>query len=382
MPSDWDIVGHEQAVDLLTRAIERRRIGHAYLFSGPQGVGKRSLAVTFAQALNCERSGPSASPPSATDDLTPGLSLALTRERGAGGEGRSPVGGEGRIPGGGGSFAPCGQCRRCRLIAAGGHPEVRTVSVQPPHRVIRVADVESIQADAALRASDVFRKVYILEQVELLHPDAANRLLKTIEEPPPSVVMLLTTVDPEATLATIVSRCQHVRLRPLEHERLAQRLVEGSGLEPERAALIAALAEGCVGRAQTLVTTPRLLERRSELLDELSRLLVGDRVARLAYARSLGDRWSRDQDSVREVLGTWLRWWRDVLLTQGGLTDRIVNLDRRREIAHLASSLSPSEVSAAVTQLRDVLQMLDQNVNARLALDVATLDLPRPGRAA
>jgi len=339
VPSDWGIVGHEQAVDLLARAIERRRIGHAYLFSGPQGVGKRSLAVAFAQALNCERSGPPAS-------------------------------------------APCGTCRRCRLIAAGSHPEVRTVSVQPPHRVIRVADVESIQADAALRASDVFRKIYILEQVELLHPDAANRLLKTIEEPPSSVVMLLTTVDPEATMETIVSRCQHVRMRPLGRARLAQRLVERSEREPEQAALIAALSDGCVGRAETLVATPRLLERRSDLLDELSRLLVGDRVARLAYARSLGDRWSRDQDSVREVLGTWLRWWRDILLTQGGLVERIVNVDRRREIERLASMLSPGEVSAAVTRLRDVLQMLDQNVNARLALDVATLDLPRPGRAA
>ena len=146
---------------------------------------------------------------------------------------------------------PCGACRRCRLIAADAHPEVRVVGVQPPHRVIRVADVESIQADAALRAADVYRKVYVLEQAELLHPDAANRLLKTIEEPPSSVVMILTTVDPEATLETIVSRCQHLRLRPLRRDRLAQHLVETSGLAPERADLLAALAEGCVGRALT-----------------------------------------------------------------------------------------------------------------------------------
>jgi len=349
----WGIVGHERAVDLLRRAIRTRRIGHAYLISGPLGVGKRTLAVRLAQALNCERLGPGASPhPNPLPE----------------GEGVDEP--------------PCGICRRCRLIAADAHPEVRVVGVQAPHRVIRVADVESIQADAALRAADVYRKVYVLEQAELLHPDAANRLLKTIEEPPPSVVMILTTVDPEATLETIVSRCQHLRLRPLRRDPLAQHLVTVSGLAPERAELLAALADGCVGRALSLAHDDRALERRSRLLDEMADLLNADRVARLQYARTLGDRWSKDPDGVREVLSTWLRWWRDVLLIQGGLDERIVNLDRRPALERLARALSSAEAGAAVSSIRDVLQMLDQNVNARLALDVATLDLPRPDRAA
>jgi len=254
--------------------------------------------------------------------------------------------------------------------------------VQPPHRVIRVADVESIQADAALRAADVYRKVYVLEQAELLHPYAANRLLKTIEEPPPSVVMVLTTVDPTATLETIVSRCQHLRLRPLQRDRLTAHLVEAAGLAPERAELLAALSEGCVGRALALHDDARALERRERHLDDLAALLDGDRVARLQFARTLGDRWSKDQDSVREVLAAWLRWWRDVLLLQSGLEDRIVNLDRRADLGRLARALSSQEAAAAVTSVRDVLQMLDQNANARLALDVLTLDLPRPERVA
>jgi DNA polymerase-3 subunit delta' len=342
----WDIVGHERVVDLLRRALRDRRIGHAYLISGPQGVGKRTLAIRLAQALNCERLGPGA-------------------ERGLLDDARD-------------AEPPCGACRRCRLIASGNHPEVRVVGVQPPSRVIRVADVESIQSDAALRAADVFRKVYVLEQAELLHPDAANRLLKTIEEPPPSVVMILTTVDPEATMETIVSRCQHLRLRPLRRDHLSAHLVGSLGLAPERAELLAALSEGCVGRALSLADDEKALERRARLLDELTSLLDMDRVARLQYARTLGDRWSKDQDGVREVLGIWLRWWRDVLLLQGGLDGRIVNLDRRSGLERLARALSSQEVGAAVSSVRDVLQMLDQNVNARLALDVVVLDLPRP----
>jgi DNA polymerase-3 subunit delta' len=194
--------------------------------------------------------------------------------------------------------------------------------------------------------------------------------------------MILTTVDPEATMETIVSRCQHLRLRPLQRDRLAKHLVETLGLASERAELLAALSDGCVGRARTLAADERALDRRSRLLDELATLLDADRVARLQYARTLGDRWSKDQDSVREVIGTWLRWWRDVLLMQGGLDSRVVNLDRRPALERQARALSSQEVGAAVSSARDILQMLDQNVNARLALDVVALDLPRPDRAA
>ncbi len=354
--SNWGIVGHERVVEQLRRAISHRRIGHAYLFSGPLGVGKRTLAMRLAQALNCERLGPAA-PPSLLD-------------RGF------------LVDGGAAPEPPCRACRHCRLIESGSHPEVRVVGVQPPHRVLRVADVESIQADAALRAADVFRKVYVLEQAELLHPDAANRLLKTIEEPPSSVVMILTTVDPEATLETIVSRCQHLRLRQLPRARLTEHLEVSRGLAADRAELLAALSDGCVGRALALASDDKALERRTKHLDDLTMLFNSDRMARLAYSRTLGDRWSKDQESVREVLAAWLRWWRDVLLTQNGLHHRVVNLDRRSVLERHAQMLTPADAAAAVSNVRDVIQMLDQNVNARLALDVMALDLPRPDRAA
>ncbi len=341
-----DIVGHERAVDLLRRSIHNQRLGHAYLLSGPRGIGKRTLAVELARAVNCE-TGSGAALPRLADGAEP----------------------------------PCGACRRCRLIAEGKHPEVRLVAVQPPHKVIRVADVESIQADAALRPADAYRKVYVVQQAELLHPDAANRLLKTIEEPPPSVMLVLTTVDPEATLETIVSRCQHIRLRPLPTDRLAHELGR-RGLAPERAQLLAALAEGAVGRALTLAADERLLERLSRLLDDLDDLLLADRVERLQYARTLGDAWAKNPEAVREALETWLRWWRDVLLVQRGAVGRVVNVDRRTDLDRHASGLAPAAVGAAIAQARDTLQMLDQNVNARLALDVALLDLPRRARAA
>ena len=345
----WDVVGHERAVDLLRRSILHGRVGHAYLLSGPRGIGKRTLALELARAVNCETAGPGAGP--ALPDLTAA------------------------------DEPPCGVCRRCRLIAEGKHPEVRVVGVQAPHKVIRVADVESIQADAALRPADAYRKVYVIQQAELLHLDAANRLLKTIEEPPPSVMIVLTTVDPEATLETIVSRCQHVRLRPLPTDRLAHEL-GARGIAPEPAELLAALAEGAVGRALALAADDRVLERRARVLDELDGLVGADRVERLTYARTLGDAWTKSPESVRETLQTWLRWWRDVLLVQRSAPGRIVNVDHRADLERHAGTFTPAVVAEAIARTRDTLLMLDQNVNARLALDVMLLDLPRPARAA
>ena len=348
----WGIVGHARAVDLLRRSIAHDRVSHAYLFSGPPKVGKRTLALEFARALNCERLDGSGSPAAGV----------------GGGDPREGA-------------DPCNGCRHCRLIAEGKHPEVRVIGVQPPHRVVRVADIESIQSDAALRPADVRRKVYILEQAELLHPDAANRLLKTIEEPSEHVVMVLTTSDAEATLPTIVSRCQQVRLRALPRPELARYLVEARGLARERADLLAALGEGRVGWALEALADEKRLERRTRLLDELAGLVDADRIERLQYARGLADRWSGHPETVRETLEAWVRWWRDVLLLQRRV-DGIVNLDRRDELEGQAARLPAAAVIAALASARDTLLMLEQNVNARLALDVAALDLPWPERVA
>jgi DNA polymerase-3 subunit delta' len=326
----WNIVGHERAVELLRRSVAQNRVSHAYLFSGPPRIGKHTLAIELARALNCE-----------------------------------------------GTEAPCGKCRRCRLIGEGKHPEVRTVSLQPPHRVIRVADVESMQADAALRPADVSRKVYIVEQAELLHPDAAARLLKTIEEPPPAVVIVLTTVDAEATLPTIVSRCQQVRLRALPRRELADHLVRTRSVGSEQAELLAALSEGRLGWALDALDDTKILDRRAAVLDQLDELVVADRVERLAQARALADRWGTRPEIVRETLEIWLRWWRDVLLIQRDAARGVVNLDRQDTLEGHARQLSPRIVAGAVASARDTLLMLDQNVNARLALDVGMLELPR-----
>jgi DNA polymerase-3 subunit delta' len=325
----WNVAGHEQAVDLLRRSIETGRVSHAYLLSGPRQVGKCTLALELAKALNCEAASP-----------------------------------------------PCGSCRRCRLIERGLHPEVVVISVQPPHRVLRVEDVEAIQAEAALLPTDTERKVFVIREAELLHPDAAARLLKTLEEPPPSVVQVLTTSDPEAMLPTLVSRCQQVRLRPLGRERLADYLMSERGVASEHARLVASLADGCVGRALELAHDDALDARRRRL-EDLWALSTAGRAERLRRARTLAERWSARPDEVRVSLQEWIGWWRDVLLVKRGLEGRVTNVDHVETARRQATALSVQTIVEAVTSARDTLEMLDENVHARLALDVAFLSIPR-----
>ncbi|MCA1645237.1 MAG: DNA polymerase III subunit delta', partial [Chloroflexi bacterium] len=206
------LIGHRDALAWLNRALHTGRFAHAYLITGPRSVGKRTFALEIAQALNC---------------LAPNLD-----ER------------------------PDHACQHCRLIERMVHPDVRLVRRAPERRLISLKpaagagsprdfsdNVQFIQADAQLKPVMGRSKVYVIVNAEELAEDAGNRLLKTLEEPPASVVFLLTAIERGAVLPTIASRCHEIRLRPAARAELAAALV-GMGTAPERAAQLAALAGG------------------------------------------------------------------------------------------------------------------------------------------
>jgi DNA polymerase-3 subunit delta' len=220
-------------------------------------------------------------------------------------------------------------------------------------------------------------KVYLIVYAEELAEDAGNRLLKTLEEPPPFVVFLLTAIERGGVLPTIASRCQEIRLRPAPRADLAKALVE-SGTEPERAQQLAALAGGRQGWALAASRDTELFEQQQLYAEQLMQALGGSRIDRLLRARALSERWSSQPETVRETLRVWMSWWRDVILVQLGLFNRSVHLEagEQRALRAAADRVDPNAARQAAAAIQQTLADLDTNVNARLALDLLLLRLP------
>lgn len=325
----WPVVGHEWALDLLAHAIRSGRPSHAYLFTGPAQVGKTTVAQAVAQALVCEHS--------------------------ASGDG-----------------APCGECRTCRRVAENRYPDIQLVTAAK--NVIQIDQVRALQADAVISSLENRYKVFIISEIERATLPAANALLKTLEEPSPQVVLLLTSNRRDLVLPTIVSRCQIVSLRPLPAAQISQALQARWGADEARALLLARLSAGRLGWAVTAHTDPDLWQARAKRLDDLLVLNAEGPLGRLAYAETL----SRASADAENALGLWASWWRDILLVQQRMDRDVLNLDRKAQLIQQAGLYRPEQVEAALLDLMQTLRRIRANVNLRLALDVLLLRLPKP----
>ncbi len=320
-----NIIGHEWAIELLQRQVKNNRTPQSLLIAGPLNVGKATLARYFAQFLNCQN--------------------ADTR--------------------------PCGACLSCRKVVTGNHPDVRLLD--DDDQALKIEQIRDLQHELSLSPVEGRHRVAVLANFERATASAANALLKTLEEPASSVVIILTAPDPGSLLPTIVSRCQTVTLRPLPTQQVLAGLQQRWQAAPEQAELLAQLSGGRLGWAVRGLTDELFLERRSRWLNDLKDLLQMQRAERLAYAQEL----SRDTALLKEALTLWLTIWRDLLLLASGSHTRIVNLDYQDALQRLARQSSTHQAAEAVTRLQTALLNLDKNVNARLNLEVLLLKLPR-----
>jgi len=304
----WELIGHKWATDLLARQVASGTARHAYLIVGPRGVGRRTLALWLAAALNCEQ-----------------------RDK---------------------SGYPCGTCHSCKRIRQMTHPDLMLVEAEQEGRQLRVEQMRDLQHGLALSPYEADYRVAILHRFEEANESASNALLKMLEEPPPRVVILLTASSIDQLLPTITSRCEVIRLRPLSISILTAGLEKQSSLSHNEAEQLANIAGGRPGYALRLAEQSTEAKNRSRWLEDLLGLLVSNRAKRFAYSGKLAK--LKDRSIVREELMVWITFWRDVLLKSAGADVFISNVDFKDPIKHLAEAFEYQQVYQFVAALERV----------------------------
>jgi DNA polymerase-3 subunit delta' len=325
----WQIAGQDKILALLNYSLKTNNIAHAYLLVGPRHVGKGTLALNLAQALNCDGDNP-----------------------------------------------PCGQCRSCRRILEGKHADVTSTGLAS-RTEISIDDIRELQHLANLPPYEGKCKVFIIEDAEYLSTEAANSLLKVLEEPPPKVTWLLLAADEQRLLPTVASRCQRLELKPIPLEQTQKILTDSYNVDLSKVKLLAHLCQGCLGWALSVLADDKLFQQRCQRIDKLSSLLTASLEERFAYAQELAAQLSQDRKSVAEVAKIWLSWWRDLMLIKGNCKEAITNIDYETVLEEQAEILSLSEIKRFISNLSSAQEEISQNVNPRLAFESLMLNLPR-----
>lgn len=320
----WQTIGHERAQRFLQRAIARQSLGHATLLAGPQSVGKTTLALDVTAALLCSE-----------------------RSEGA-----------------------CWQCTHCKGVQRRLHSDLHLVELEEGRKTIRVEQIAALQRAVALRPYQAAQRVAIIRDAHLLQPEASQRLLKTLEEPPPYNTLILTATATHLLPATLVSRCQVMRLSALPQSLIRSTLIE-RGAPEQDAAFLAAASLGRLGWAISASQQPELREQEEAIVAVLIEILRSDRAARTALVDSL----LNETSDLERLFELWNEWWRSLLLFQAGAADDDKGISQALgDSAGMASS--PSEIVRVIKRIDETREWVRANVNPRLALETLVLHLP------
>lgn len=320
-----DIYGHEKKIEIIRKTLAQKRIAHAYLFSGIQAIGKRTLAGEFIKAINCEKS----------DSL----------------------------------HDACGECVSCRKIDHKSHPDV--FSVEAEGQFIRIDSIREMQKRITCKPLEAKMRGFIIDDADKMNDQSANALLKMLEEPSPSNLLILVTSRPYYLLPTIISRCQHMRFNPLNTETVAKFLVDETGMDNQRALLLASLSGGSIGNAVQL-NKEDIVAYRTELLKLLSSTRREDPFSLINFASFLG----QGKKEIKQGLNILNTFFRDVLIfKEVRQNEMLINQDNASSIAAFASRLSGEQILQNIAQVERAGEILEQNVNKSLTLETMAFKL-------
>jgi DNA polymerase III subunit delta' len=334
----WKIIGQDEAVSLLREGIVKGSLAHAYLFTGQPHTGKMTLAMELAKAVNCTSND-----------------------------------------------APCGECDSCRRIDAGKHTDVRIVNVstgvQPGEKPKTEIGIDIFREDILPQVSlppfEGKYRVYIFEGAENLSTEAANCFLKTLEEPLGRVLFILLATDEKSLPATVISRCQRLKLRSMPLPEIEKVLIEKYEVPPENARLISHLSHGAAGWAITAAADEMVLEENTETVNQIVTFISSGYEERFTFASSIAAQFAKRNGVTEEFLDNLTDFWRDLLLVKIEAIDAITNVDLLLELHKQANNFTIEQIRKFIGEIRAARRQLALNANPRLVLEVLMLNMPR-----
>ncbi|MBI5207244.1 MAG: DNA polymerase III subunit delta' [Candidatus Firestonebacteria bacterium] len=317
-----NVIYHKNAIKILSSSLKNNTVAHSYLFAGPNGIGKKLLAIEFAKALNCLNK---------KDDS-------------------------------------CTECLSCKKIAENNHTDVRIISTKDDN--IKIEIIREIGKDVVLKPFEGRKKVYIIDDAEKMMQESSNAFLKTLEEPPPNVVFILITSNLKRILSTIISRCQIVRFTLIDEESIKKYIETNFNVDHHRTEIIARLVDGKIGMIRDLIEN-KVNSGREQILDFLCRLPEISYLELMAFS----DLYCLDRTKIEYFLDICLAWFKDILLIKMKRSETITNLDYRNKLENLVKCYTSREILKINESIERIMYYIKRNVNIRLALEVLLLEI-------
>lgn len=315
-----DIVGQKAAVRILQDELEDGRVQHAYLFLGKDGVGKKALALELTKAILCEKK----------------------------------------------DIDSCGSCLACRKIDHSNHPDLGVLTVEEG-RSIKIDQIRSLQKDIAYKPYESQKRIYIIEDADKMTPEAANCLLKTLEEPPGYAVIILLAEEIDRLLPTVISRCQEIQLRTIPENMIKRELIN-TGYKEDLAEILARLADGSLGTAFKLAEDEDFFDNRTRILKILCNLPEMNSFNIFKNVDFLMDILKNKDDFP--LFHLILSWYRDIILYNQGYKEKLVNTDYIERLQQQKDIYSLPELIAIVELVNKIKSYVDRSVKKDLALQV------------
>jgi DNA polymerase-3 subunit delta' len=324
-----EIIGHNEQLEQIIRAYKKDRLAHAYLFYGPDGIGKKTAAMALTKYIFCENT----------------------------------------TLGGNESEDSCSYCASCRKIEASNHPDL--ILIRPERSVIKIDMVRALQKKLRYGKYDAKYKICLIDEAEKMRVEAANALLKTLEEPAADVIIILVTSKVNMLLPTIVSRCQKIRFNPLKTGEIKKELISRHSLTSDEADIISMFLQGSFAKLDT-ADFNEIIELRRRLVKKITALSLNNVSDIIGFCSEIG---KTDKELLVETVEIIKTFYADAAMLKNSIKDNFVNKDIIADISALASNMTQDEIFEKINIMNQIQSSLMANVNKKLAIESMLIKL-------